>query len=77
MKEFIEYIARNLVDHPDAVQVTETESDKTTILELTVAKGDEGQIIGKKGQTVNALRTLVTNISAKQGGKRAILELND
>jgi len=77
MKEFIEYIAKNLVDHPDAVQVTETENDRTMTLELTVAKGDEGQIIGKKGQTVSALRTLLTNISAKAGGKRAILELND
>lgn len=77
MKEFIEYIAKNLVDHPDAVRVTESESNNTTVIELTVAKGDEGQIIGKKGQNVNALRTLLTNISAKAGGKRAILELND
>ncbi len=77
MKEFIEYIAKHLVDHPDDVQVTQTESDKTTIIALTVAEGDEGQIIGKKGKTVNALRTLLTNISAKEGGKRAILELND
>ncbi len=76
-KEFIEYLAKHLVDHPDEVKVTQTESDKTTIIELTVAKGDEGQVIGRGGQTVNAMRILLTNISAKQGGKRAILELND
>jgi len=77
MKEFVEYIARYLVDHPDEVQVNQIESEKTTILELSVADGDVGKVIGKKGQTVNAIRTLLTAASAKRGGKRTVLELND
>jgi len=77
MKEFVEYIAKHLVDKPEAVEVNQIESEKTTILELTVADNDVGKIIGKKGQTVNAIRTLLTAASAKVGGKRTVLELND
>jgi len=77
MKEFVEYIAKHLVDNPDQVEVNQIESEKTTILELTVASNDVGKVIGKKGKTVNAIRTLLTAASAKVGGKRTVLELND
>jgi len=77
MKEFVEYIAKHLVDNPDQVEVNQIESEKTTILELTVANNDVGKVIGKKGKTVNAIRTLLTAASAKVGGKRTVLELND
>ena len=75
MKEFVEYIAKHLVDSPDEVKVTQIDSEKTTIYELTVASDDLGKIIGKKGRTAKAIRTLLTATSAKMGGKRAILEI--
>lgn len=75
MKEFVEYIVRHLVDYPDEVKVTQIDSEKTTIYELSVADGDLGKVIGRKGRTAKALRTLITAISAKMGGKRAILEI--
>ncbi len=77
MKEFVEYIAKHLVDSPDAVHVDKIESDKTTIFELSVAPDDVGKIIGKSGKTVNAIRTLLTAVSVKEEGKRAMLEVND
>jgi len=75
MKEFVEYIAKQLVDYPDEVRVTQIDSEKTTIYELSVADGDLGKIIGKNGRTAKAIRTLLTATSAKSGGKRAILEI--
>jgi len=77
MKDFVEYIAKHLVDDPDAVHVDKIESDKTTIFELSVAPDDVGKIIGKSGKTVNAIRTLLTAVSVKEEGKRAMLEVND
>ncbi|MCF7804989.1 MAG: KH domain-containing protein [Candidatus Marinimicrobia bacterium] len=75
MKEFVEYIAKQLVDNPEAVQVTQIDSEKTTIYELSVGDGDLGKIIGKKGRTAQSIRTLLTAASAKLGGKRALLEI--
>lgn len=74
MKEFIENIARALVDHPDNVEVTEVEGEKTTVYELRVAQEDLGKVIGRKGQTAKAIRTLIAAVSAKKG-KRALLEI--
>ncbi len=74
MKEFIEYIARALVDHPDNVDVSEVEGEKTTVYELRVAAEDLGKVIGRKGQTAKAIRTLIAAVSAKKG-KRALLEI--
>lgn len=75
MKEFVEYLAKHLVDNPDGVKVTQIDSEKTTIYELSVTDGDLGKIIGRGGKTAKALRTLLTAVSAKMGGKRAILEI--
>jgi len=75
MKDFVEYIARQLVDNPDEVKVSQIDSVKTTIYELSVADGDLGKIIGKNGRTAKAIRTLLTATSAKRGGKRSILEI--
>jgi len=77
MKDFVEYLAKRLVDDPDAVHINRIESDKTTIFELSVAPDDVGKIIGKSGRNVNAIRTLLTAVSVKQEGKRAMLEVND
>jgi predicted RNA-binding protein YlqC (UPF0109 family) len=74
MKEFIEFIARALVDHPDNVEVTDVEGEKTTVYELRVAPEDLGKVIGRKGQTAKAIRTLIAAVSAKKG-KRALLEI--
>ncbi len=74
MKEFIENIARALVDQPDSVKVTEIEGEKTTVYELRVYSEDLGKVIGRKGQTAKAIRTLISAVSAKKG-KRALLEI--
>jgi hypothetical protein len=74
MKELIEYIAKSLVDQLDAVKVTEVTGERTSIIELSVAKEDMGRIIGKQGVTVTAIRTILNAASMKQK-KRTILEL--
>ncbi|MBN2202112.1 KH domain-containing protein [bacterium] len=74
MKEFVEFIARHLVDHPEAVTVNEVDGEKTTVYELRVGDGDLGKVIGRKGQTAKSIRTLLTAASAKRG-KRALLEI--
>ena len=76
MKELIEYIAKSLVDQPDAVKVTEVESERTSVIELSVANEDMGMIIGKQGRTVTAMRTLLNAAGMKQK-KRTILEIID
>ncbi|MBM4170635.1 MAG: KH domain-containing protein [Ignavibacteria bacterium] len=77
MKEFIEFIAKHLVDHPDNVTLEEvTPDDKTVELTLKVGADDVGKVIGKQGKTAQAMRTLLTAIAAKDG-KRAILKILD
>ena len=76
MKTLIEKIAKALVDQPELVQVTETETDRLLVLELQVAKEDIGKVIGKQGRTARAIRTLLQASSAKKG-KRATLEIID
>jgi len=74
MKELIHYIASSLVDHPDKVQVTESEQDDTIIIELTVAKEDLGKVIGKQGRTARAMRALLSAAAGKIN-KRSRLEI--
>jgi predicted RNA-binding protein YlqC (UPF0109 family) len=74
MKELIEYIAKALVDNPDAVKVTEIEGEKTSVIELSVAKEDLGKIIGKQGRTARSMRTILSAASTKNN-KRAVLEI--
>ncbi len=74
MKEFIEYIVKNLVDHPDEVKIQEIEGSRTTVYELRVAQGELGKVIGKEGKTAKSLRTLLAAVAARQG-KRAVLEI--
>lgn len=77
MKEFIEYVSKHLVDNPDGVEVSvKSTEDKKIVYVLQVSKDDIGKVIGKKGKTAQAMRTLLTAISAKEG-KRAILEILD
>jgi hypothetical protein len=74
MKELIQYIAQSLVDDPDQVVVQEITTSQTIVLELKVAKEDIGKVIGKKGKTAQAMRTILSCASAKEQ-KRAILEI--
>ena len=74
MKNLIEIIAKALVDHPEQVKVTVTEGEKTSVIELSVAKEDLGKVIGKQGRTARALRTILTAASTKIK-KRAVLEI--
>ena len=59
MKELVEVIAKALVDFPEEVAVTETENDKTLVLELHVAQADMGKVIGKQGRIAKAIRAVV------------------
>lgn len=77
MKEFIESVVKRLVDKPDEVEVNSVETEKRVIFELTVGDGDYGKVIGKHGKNISALRSLVFAINAKQGGKRARLDVID
>jgi predicted RNA-binding protein YlqC (UPF0109 family) len=77
MKEFIEFLAKNLVDHPEGVVVEESiNEEKKYVLSLRVQSDDIGKVIGKQGKTAQAMRTLLTAIAAKEG-KRAVLEIED
>ena len=76
MKDLIQKIAESLVDSPEQVAVTEKKGDFTSVYELSVAKEDLGKVIGKKGRTAVAMRTILNAVSAKER-KRAILEILD
>ena len=65
MEELIRYIATALVDHPEQIQIKETEQDETIIIELTVAKEDLGKVIGKQGRTARAMRSLLSAAAGK------------
>jgi len=74
VRELVEYMARALVDDSEAVQVTEVEGERVTIIELRVAAGDLGKVIGKQGRTARAMRTIL-NANATKLKKRAVLEI--
>ena len=77
MLEFIEQAIKLLVDKPDEVKVDIVETEQRIIYELTVGEGDYGKGIGKSGRYISAIRTLVFAINAKEGGKRARLDVID
>jgi predicted RNA-binding protein YlqC (UPF0109 family) len=76
LRAVVEVVAKALVDHPDAVKVTESQRRGMTVLELTTAPGDMGKIIGRQGRTAAALRTLVA-LTAEKQGVRAQLDIRD
>ena len=67
MKDLLIYIAQNLVDDPDAVTVTERETDYETVFELHVAPGDMGKVIGRQGKIAREIRALMRAVAQKQG----------
>ena len=76
MKELLTYIARNLVEHPDAVSVSQYERDNETILELRVAPEDMGKVIGRQGRIAKEIRALIRSVAQRQG-KRVSVEIMD
>jgi len=75
-KDLVEYIVKCLVDDPSSVNVAVVEGEKSTILELRVAAGDIGKVIGKHGRIAKAIRTVLQAATAKTG-KRTQLEILD
>lgn len=74
MRELIEKIAKAIVDQPEDVEVKSVEGEESTVLQLSVAKSDMGRIIGKKGQNVRSMRTLL-NAAGKRMSKKVVLEI--
>lgn len=74
IRELIELMAKALVDTPDSVEVREIEGEQSSVMELRVAKGDLGKVIGKQGRTASAMRTILGAASAKLK-KRAVLDI--
>jgi len=74
MKDLLEFVVKSLVDDPSEVRITEVAGDKVTLYELRVSKKDVGKIIGKKGRTAVAIRTILNAVSIKHG-KRIELEI--
>ncbi len=74
MKELVEVIAKSLVDHPEEVVVTESETEKGIVLELKVAADDMGKVIGKQGRVAKSIRTVV-KAAASREDKKVIVEI--
>ena len=75
MKELLEKIIKELVDKPNEASVTELDSENAVVYEVRVGDGDVGKVIGRHGRTAIALRTIISAITAKKGGKRSIMEI--
>ena len=76
MKDLLTYIAQNLVEHPQAVDVQETETDGNVVLELRVDPSDMGKVIGRQGRIAKEFRTLMRSVAQRQG-KKVSVEIMD
>ena len=76
MKDLLTYIAQNLVEHPQAVDVQETETDGNVVLELRVDPSDMGKVIGRQGRIAQEIRTLMRSVAQRQG-KKVSVEIMD
>ena len=76
MKELLLYMAKNLVDDPDAVSVTEVNDEDGKVLELRVAPGDMGKVIGRQGRIAKEIRTIVKTV-AQSSGEKVTVEIMD
>lgn len=74
MKDLVMFLAKQLVNHPDAVEVKETQGDTASVLELKVAKEDIGRVIGKQGRTAKSIRTIL-NAVASRTNRKVVLEI--
>ena len=69
MKDLLLYMAKNLVDNPDAVTVNEITDEEGTVLELHVAEGDMGKVIGRQGRIAKEIRTIIKTVAQRSGDK--------
>ena len=76
MKELLLYMAKNLVDEPEAVTVTEVSDEEGKVLELRVAPGDMGKVLGRQGRIAKELRTIVKTV-AQRTGEKVTVEIVD
>ena len=76
MKELLLYMAKNLVDNPDAVTVTEIDNEDGKVLELRVAEGDMGKVIGRQGRIAKEIRTIIKTVALRTG-ERVAVEIMD
>jgi len=76
MKELLLHMAKNLVDDPESVTVTESTDDEGTVLELRVAPGDMGKVIGRQGRIAKEIRTIVKTV-AQRTGEKVTVEIVD
>jgi hypothetical protein len=76
MQAFLDSVIRGLVDHPDAVRITPHERGGATVYEVSVHPSDTGRLVGRRGNTINAIRTLLA-VGAAQRGVRCSVELNE
>jgi predicted RNA-binding protein YlqC (UPF0109 family) len=76
MKELLLYMAKNLVDDPESVTVVESTDDEGTVLELHVAPGDMGKVIGRQGRIAKEIRTIVKTV-AQRTGEKVTVEIVD
>ena len=74
MKDFVNYVARELADHPDEIKVIQVDGKQTSVFEVRCHPQDVGRLIGRSGKTIAALRTLLSNVAAKHN-RRAVLEV--
>ena len=72
MKELLLYMAKSLVDNPDAVTVVETSDEEGKVLELHVAEGDMGKVIGRQGRIAKEIRTLIRSYAQRTGVKASV-----
>jgi hypothetical protein len=77
MQEFLEYVVKGLVQHPEAVSVTPVERGGMTVYELRLDQSDVGKIIGRQGVTINAIRSLLLAGSAKKGLRCSVEIIED
>jgi hypothetical protein len=75
-RDVVEIVARQLADRPDAVRVTERDAKGQTLVELSMASGDLGRVIGRQGRTAAAIRTLVS-LAAELEGRKATVDFRD
>ena len=76
MKELLLYMAKSLVDNPDAVTVVETSDEEGKVLELHVAEGDMGKVIGRQGRIAKEIRTIIKTV-AQRTGEKVTVEIGD
>lgn len=77
MRDLVELIAKRLVDNPDQVRVNEVRGEHTNVIELRVAHPDIGKVIGKRGNTISAIRTILSNVGMKKGCRYVVEILED